>query len=105
MKVALTGAFLIAMVLISAVSFAAEDFSINPDVDRAGVSASDGLKKLARGPLGKALFFGALLIGIILILSNKHRTFGLVALLFGFLLGAYGGIAEGLWKWFTSFSE
>lgn len=70
-------------------------------IDKAGEDTANLLKQIASGPIGRALFFGALLFGIVAMLSQKHRSFGLIALGFGLLLGLYGGLADGLWSWFT----
>jgi len=70
--------------------------------DSGGNSIVDALKSFAKGGWGKALFFCAMITGIICILFTRHRGFGLIALVFGILLGIYGGLGESLWSLFTS---
>lgn len=70
--------------------------------DSGGQSLVDAFKKLATSNWGKALFFASLLVGIVCIVSNKFKTFGIFALVLGILLGIYSGLGESLWNLFTS---
>ena len=63
---------------------------------------TSSISAIAKGNFGKLAFFVSLFVAVFCLLFTKHRIFGLVALAFGFLLGAYNGIANGLWTWFTS---
>lgn len=65
----------------------------------------DALKEFSTSNWGKALFFASLLGGVICILSSKYRAFGLVALTFGVLLGAYGGLGEAIWDLVSGMSK
>jgi hypothetical protein len=69
----------------------------DPFASTAVANAPATLGATSTGALGKALFYGALFVGIITILFTKHRLYGLIAIAFGFLVGAYTGIAQGLW--------
>lgn len=73
--------------------------------DAPGNAIVQGLKSFASGGWGKALFFCALIGGIIGLLSQHHRKFGLIALVFGILLGVYGGVGDSLWNLFTSWGN
>jgi hypothetical protein len=73
--------------------------------DTPGNSVVTALKSFASGGWGKALFFCSLLTGVICIIFTRHRGFGLIALVFGILLGVYGGLGESLWQLFTSWGS
>jgi hypothetical protein len=70
--------------------------------DAPGNSIVDALKSFAKGGWGKALFFCSLIAGVICLLFTRHRGFGLISLVFGILLGVYGGLGDSLWDLFTS---
>ncbi len=71
-------------------------------VNNAGSTVISVLKTFSTSPAGEALFFASLITGIISILFKKHRGFGLIALCFGLLLGAFGPIGDTLWSLFSS---
>ena len=73
--------------------------------DESAGKVVDALKDFATSNWGKALFFASLLGGVICILSSKYRAFGLVALTFGILLGAYGGLGEAIWELISGMSK
>src|SRR5208337_1444647 len=77
--------------------FATPAWATDPFASTAVANAPATLGAVATGKLGKAVFFFALFVGIMCILFTKHRIFGLLVLIFGFMLGAYSGIAQGLW--------
>ncbi|MDA8103764.1 MAG: hypothetical protein M0Z71_00125 [Nitrospiraceae bacterium] len=70
--------------------------------DAPGNSIVDALKSFAKGGWGKALFFCSLITGVICLLFTRHRHFGLISLVFGILLGIFGGLGDSLWSLFTS---
>jgi len=88
----------LSLVGMVAVAYATSTTGTDPFASMGDQTGS--LTALATGNLGKFLFFVALLIGIVCLLFTKHRIMGMIALVFGFLLGAYSGIANGLWNWF-----
>lgn len=79
-------------------------YAVNID-DTAGNTIVDSLKSFTKSGWGKALFFASLLVGVICILSGKHRIFGIISIVFGILLGAYGGLGDSLWEIFSSLSR
>jgi formate-dependent nitrite reductase membrane component NrfD len=91
----------IALMVVPTVS-SADSVSID---DTAGNTIVDSLKSFSKSGWGKALFFASLLVGVLCILSGKHRTFGIIALVFGILLGAYSGLGDSLWGIFSGLSE
>lgn len=72
--------------------------------DSGGQRLVDAFKSLATSKWGKALFFASLLVGIVCIVSNKYKAFGIFALVLGILLGIYGGLGDSLWNLFTGAS-
>ena len=70
--------------------------------DAGGNSAVDAIKSFATSGWGKLLFFCALIAGVIGFMSHKYRPYGIIALLFGVLLGVFGPVGESLWTMFTS---
>lgn len=94
--VAMTSTMVLTGMLIPA-SPAYASGGTDPFASTAVANAPATLGATSTGALGKALFYGALFVGIITILFTKHRLYGLIAIVFGFLVGAYTGIAQGLW--------
>jgi hypothetical protein len=93
---------LLTVFAVGVVTAYADGVSLN---DAPGNSIVQGLKGFATGGWGKALFFVCLLVGIICIVFTRQRAFGLIALVFGILLGVYGGLGESLWNLFTSWGN
>ena len=85
------------VVMLSIAGMTTLAFATDPFAGTSVAQAPGTLGAIATGALGKAVFFAALFIGIMCILFTKHRLFGLLVLVFGFMLGAYSGIATGLW--------
>ena len=73
--------------------------------DTPGNSIVQGLKSFATGVGARPSFSVSLLTGVICIIFTRHRGFGLIALVFGILLGVYGGLGESLWQLFTSWGS
>jgi hypothetical protein len=92
------------LLAMSLMAVPAVSYSVTID-DTAGNTIVDSLKAFSQSGWGKALFFASLLVGVVCILSGKHRTFGIIALLFGILLGAYGGLGDSLWDIFSGLSR
>lgn len=88
---------MLTMIGMATLAFATGTTGTDPFAGTAVASAPGTLAAIATGALGKAVFFAALFIGIMCLLFTKHRLFGLLVLVFGFMLGAYSGIAAGLW--------
>lgn len=66
-----------------------------------GDNVVSSLKSLASGGTGKAIFGVCLLIGCVCVISPKTRAVGISALAVGILVGAYGGLLDGLWTLFN----
>ena len=78
------------------IAFAADDGGL----DAAGESVITGLKSLASGKLGKAIFAACMFAGVVTIISPRHRGLGIAALVTGVLLGVYGGLLDSVWTLF-----
>lgn len=98
-----------ALIMLAIVLLMATAVPLYADASTSGTDPFSGMgdqtssiSAIAKGNLGKFAFFVSLLVGVFCLLLTKHRVFGLIALAFGFLLGAYTGIANSLWNWFTS---
>jgi hypothetical protein len=70
-------------------------------LDTSGTQVVTGLKSLASGNVGKAIFGVCLLVGCVCVISPRTRTLGIAALAVGILLGSYGGLLDGLWSMFN----
>lgn len=86
------------MTSVAATASATGTGGTDPFANTSVANAPGTISATSTGALGKAVFYFALFAGIMCILFTKHRMFGLVVLVFGFLLGAYSGVASGLWK-------
>lgn len=70
-------------------------------IDETAGTVMEKLNIMSKGAVGKAIFFLSLFVGIICLLFTKHRMFGMIALGFGLMMGAFTGIADGLWNIFN----
>lgn len=70
--------------------------------DTVGAKLTTTLEEAATGNIGKGLFYLSIFAGAISILFTKHRAFGIVAIIFGILIGGYKSIVSGLWTIFNT---